>query len=90
MTNLATLPADIRMSIEAQRIASLWICRVADGTWTHEKVKLEISAIADEAFREEVRRWCRHFNAIRKIKANQEPSPRKVKTARPASSRWRR
>ena len=90
MTNLATLPDDIRMSFEAQRLASLWICHVAEGEWTHEKVKLEISGIADEAFREEVRRWCRHFNSIRKIKANPEPTPRRVKKSLPTSSRWRR
>lgn len=45
MTNLATLPADIRLSIDAQRIASLWISYVVANKWTPEKVKLEISRI---------------------------------------------
>lgn len=88
MTNLATLPADIRMTFEAQRTASLWISRVVAGKWTPEKVKLEIAAIPDEVMREEVRRWCRHYNSLRAIQAPPKPSP--ARKARYAHGRGHR
>jgi hypothetical protein len=86
MTNLATQPADIRLSIDAQRTASLWIRYVAVNKWTPEKVKLEISRIEDPALREEVRKWCRHYRDLQAI-AN-PPAPAKSKAKKPARPAW--
>jgi hypothetical protein len=88
MTNLATLPADIRLSIDAQRVASLWISYVVANKWTPEKVKLEISRIEDAARREEVRKWCRHYRDLQKI-AN-PPAPAKSKARKPTRPAWAR
>lgn len=60
--NLAALPSDLRQQMELQKKAALWVRYVADGRWTRERVRLELSRIADESEREALRSWLNHYD----------------------------
>lgn len=67
--NIAAQAPDIRLTFELQKKASLWVYRVTSQQWTRERVKVELGKIEDEAEREELREWLRHYDAIAKAAA---------------------
>lgn len=79
--NIAAQAPDIRLTFELQKKASLWVYRVTSQQWTRERVKVELGKIEDEAEREELREWLRHYDAIAKaaaVAARKNKRPRYV------------
>jgi hypothetical protein len=67
--NIAAQAPDIRLTFELQKKAALWVYRVTSQQLTRERVKVELGKIEDEAEREELREWLRHYDAIAKVAA---------------------
>lgn len=84
MTNdIAAQAPDIRLTFELQKKASLWVYRVASGQWTRDRVRIELSKVEDEAEREELRGWLRHYDAIAKAGAKAAAAVAARKNKRP-------
>lgn len=67
--NIAAMSPDIRKTFTLQQKASLWVYRVTKREWTRERVRLELSKIEDEAERDELRAWLRHYDTLAKTAA---------------------
>lgn len=81
--NIAAQAPDIRLTFELQKKASLWVYRVTSGQWTRERVRIELSKVEDEAEREELRGWLRHYDAIAKAAAEAAAAVAARKNKRP-------
>lgn len=66
--NIAAQSQEIQQQFELQKRASLWVYWVNTGKpgWTRERVRVELAQIADDAEREGLRGWLRHYDNIAK------------------------
>jgi hypothetical protein len=64
--NIAAQSQEIQQQFELQKKASLWVYWVNTGKpgWTRERVRVELAQIADDAEREGLRGWLRHYDNI--------------------------
>lgn len=81
--NIAAKALDIRLTFELQKKASLWVYRVTSQQWTRERVRVELGKIDDEAEREELREWLRHYDSIAKAAAEAAAAGAARKNKRP-------
>lgn len=85
--NIAAQSQEIQQQFELQKRASLWVYWVNTGQpgWTRERVRVELAQIADDAEREGLRGWLRHYDAIAKSAAKPASKPTNKKGFRHAA-----
>ena len=85
--NIAAMPQEIQQQFELQKKAALLVYWVNTGKpgWTRERVRVELGQIADDAEREALREWLRHYDAIAKSAAKPASKPTNKKGFRHAA-----
>ena len=81
--NIAAQAPDIRLTFELQKKAAPCVYRVTSQERTRERLIVELGKIEDEAEREELREWLRHYDAIAKAAAEAAAAIAARKNKRP-------